>query len=187
MLFSHNVFHKQLRHNLTICSINTYLKQNYVPCRRGNTLLSTSTLYHNKPLQTQLSSSDDMSSINIQMTHNHTIVPADTSAFETQATNIRKLSIKTYPAFQPTPFNFTLSKEAAANNSTIIENSGIDLSISLADIHQNTQLAYGSEFRPVNDLEPILHFGPVQKTFSSMVAPSLSTPQIPNWKRKSRP
>ena len=107
------------------------------------------------------------------------IDPVNSSAFETQATNIHKPSINTYPAFQPTLFNFTLSKEAAAYNSTITKKSGTNFSTSLANLHQNTQLTYGSDFRPVHDLETILHHHPLWPRAKDLLLHGCSTPLDP--------
>ena len=62
-----------------------------------------------------------------------------------------------YPSFKDTPFQFTLTKEAAVHNSAIIAAHKYDLLETFKSTTKNTQLAYGSEFRPAKDLEPILH------------------------------
>ena len=73
-----------------------------------------------------------------------------------QADMIHRLSLKTYPKFQDTPFIFTLSKKAAEHNSKIIAKYDYDMEKVLNATTKNTQLEYGSEFRPSSDLEPIL-------------------------------
>ena len=69
---------------------------------------------------------------------------------------IHLLSSKTYPKFQDRPFIFTLSKDAAEHNSKIIAKYDHDMETGLNATTTNTQLEYGSEFRPPSDLEPIL-------------------------------
>ena len=50
-----------------------------------------------------------------------------------------------------------MTKEAAAHNSAIIANNDYDFTKTLEATSPGTQLAYGSEFRPAKELEPIFH------------------------------
>ena len=82
--------------------------------------------------------------------------PLVMTAMSKHASLIHELASKTYPPFQTTPFKFSLTREAANHNSTILSHHNHDLANTLAALAKNTQLEFGSEFRPTSDLEPIL-------------------------------
>ena len=51
---------------------------------------------------------------------------------------------------------YSLTEEAAVHNSEILKKYNYDLTRTIA-AHPNTEIAYGSEFRPASVLKPILH------------------------------
>ena len=71
---------------------------------------------------------------------------------KTQATLIHDLSSKAYPAFKDTPFQFALTERPANHNSKILEKHNFSMNNALSAPSKDTQLDYGSEFRPVEGL-----------------------------------
>ena len=72
---------------------------------------------------------------------------------------IKRIMIDNPPPLNKSPFRYELSDEAAAHNSSILERFNFDLTRVIA-AHPNTEIAYGSEFRQVQVLEPLLHRHP---------------------------
>ena len=86
-----------------------------------------------------------------------------------QADLIHELSTKTYPPFQNPPFDFSLNKNAAKHNSSILAQYDYNLENTLAAVSPGTQLEFGSEFRPVSDLQPILKHHPLWKRVKAIL------------------
>ena len=63
---------------------------------------------------------------------------------------------KDYPDLSTNPFLFEFTNKAAKHNSKILEQKRWDLEEALRVAAPGTHLQYGSEFRPVSDLEPLL-------------------------------
>ena len=87
--------------------------------------------------------------------------PATSESLQKQALLINKVNRILYPPFKDTPFNFSLTKTAAQNNSELIKKYNYNFEMALNATAPGTQLEYGSEFRPTSDLEPILHHHPL--------------------------
>ena len=78
-----------------------------------------------------------------------------------QAKLLAITSAKTYPSFKDTPFQFAMTKDAAKHNSQLLSKYNYNLEETLAATSIGTQLEYGSEFRPTQDLEPLLRHHPL--------------------------
>ena len=96
-----------------------------------------------------------------------------------QANLIHALSTKTYPPFQNTPFDFSLNKNAAAHNSHILAQHDHDLEKTLAAVSPGTQLEFGSEFRPVQDLQPILMHHPLWQRTKAILTQGCKVHLVP--------
>ena len=69
--------------------------------------------------------------------------------------HIASITSTIQPHLNKSPFIYELTKEAADYNSKIIARHNYDLTRLIA-AHPNTEISYGSEFRPSSIIEPIL-------------------------------
>ena len=68
------------------------------------------------------------------------------------------------PAPLGSPLQFEFSMGAANHNSNLLEDVGYDLRTFIAQ-HPGSTISYGSELRPINQLEPLLHHHPTFQCF----------------------
>ena len=94
--------------------------------------------------------------------------------------HINNLLGKVYQPFDPTPFSFSLTEEAATHNSALIKSHDFDLTTTLNKLTPGTQLQYGSEFRPASELKDILHFHPLWKKTERLLTQGSIIPLLPS-------
>ena len=89
------------------------------------------------------------------------------------------------PTPSPTPFIFELSKEAAIHNSSILENHNYDMT-RVIGAHPNSNISYGSEFRSISTLAPLLHRSPFWNKIKSSLSKGARYPleRISNTRRR---
>jgi hypothetical protein len=83
------------------------------------------------------------------------------------------------------PIRFDLSEDSVSFNSELLKESDLDLGKFLAQ-HQDTTLNFGSEFRPIADLEKILGLHPNFGFFSGVLAEGMDyrfTEELPKEQR----
>jgi hypothetical protein len=101
------------------------------------------------------------------------IVPGPDDSFVPPAwlmeASIEEVANSTVPTPLAPPIRFDLSDESVQSNSELLEASNLDLDQFLAK-HQGTTLNFGSEFRPIDDLEKILGNHPNFGFFSDILA-----------------
>ena len=86
-----------------------------------------------------------------------------------QSKLIDKVSQQVYPPFKNTPFQFSMTKNAAEHNSQLLPQYNYNLEDTLTATSIGTQLEYGTEFRPTHDLEPLLKHHPLWKRTKDII------------------
>jgi len=79
--------------------------------------------------------------------------PGDWNSFYSTVESVAK---STAPAPSSSPFQFEFTVEAATHNSNLLEDFGYDLG-KFIDQHPGSTISYGSELRPLDQLEPLLY------------------------------
>lgn len=131
------------------------------------------------------SSPDNHTSSTLHPRHNHTRKAQLLSGIHTHVpwpkhitriiTSIISLDI---PPPDPPEFTFELTREAALRNFCILQRYNGDIGTAIA--HQlHTPLGYGSEFRPVNTLEKLLHLHPHWCKFKQLLTTGSDWPLDP--------
>ena len=79
-----------------------------------------------------------------------------------------------------------MSNEAAIQNAAILQSHNFDMTRALA-ANPNSHISYGSEFKTVEFLEPLLHKSPLWKAVSDILSKGAKYPleRINNSRRKS--
>ena len=100
--------------------------------------------------------------------------------------SIHKILETPCPTPSPTPFIFELSKEAALHNSSILQTHNYDMT-RVIGAHLNSNISYGSEFRSVTTLAPLLHRSPFWNDIKSSLSKGARYPleRISNSRRRS--
>ena len=99
---------------------------------------------------------------NITACHNHSftmISQAGTAYISGQMKQVdtkKSLLSKQYNEFNDSPFKFEHTKDTAKLNSNIIKKFDFNLNDEINSTSPNTHLSYGLEFRPTEDLVPLL-------------------------------
>jgi hypothetical protein len=73
------------------------------------------------------------------------------------------------PTPRAPPVKIDLSEESVAHNSDLLRNSGLDMESLLMVANQYSTLNFGSEFRPIDELEKILGKHPNFEFFSGVL------------------
>ena len=91
-----------------------------------------------------------------------------------------------YQPFEPTPFSFSLTEEAATHNSAIIKSHDFDSTTTMDKLTPGTQLQYGLELRPASDLKYILHHHPLWKKIELLLTHGSIIPSLiePNCRQR---
>jgi hypothetical protein len=81
---------------------------------------------------------------------------------------VEEVAAAEVPTPRAPPVKFDLSEESVAHNSDLLKNSGLDMGSFLA-ANQDSTLNFGSEFRPIDELEKILGKHPNFEFFSGVL------------------
>lgn len=93
---------------------------------------------------------------------------------------------KTYAHFTHPPFKFSLTPDAAAHNSAIIQKYDYNFPSTIAHTTPGTQLAPGSEFRPVGDLDELCHHHPLWPRARRLISEGCDIPMTHTPDPKAR-
>ncbi|KAI2513078.1 hypothetical protein MHU86_1370 [Fragilaria crotonensis] len=86
---------------------------------------------------------------------------------------VRTISATPVATPSRSPFLFEVTTEAAAHNGALLAEAGFDLGRFLSN-YQDTTLGYGCEFRPPNQLEPLLRHHPHFQKLSELLTNGMS-------------